>query len=55
MKIYFPDKSYIEMVKSPNPDKFIISIAAKSLSDPMSLVINSVEVDEEQLKKLMQL
>ena len=53
MKINFDDKSYIEIVKSVNSDKFFISIAAKSKDNQNSLVVNSVELTKEQVEAFL--
>lgn len=53
MKIQFEDKSYIEITKSNNSNKFYISIAAKDQSKLNSIVINSVELTADQLKNLI--
>jgi hypothetical protein len=53
MKISFEDKSYIEVTKSPTPNKVFITIAAKSAEDQNKLIVNCVELTEEQLVTLM--
>lgn len=54
MKISFEDNSYIEMSKSNNPNKFYITVAAKSEDNIRKLIVNSVEINEEQLLLLVQ-
>ncbi len=54
MKIAFEDKSYIEVSKSNNSDKIFITVAAKSIENARSLVVNSVELTQEQLLLLVQ-
>jgi hypothetical protein len=53
MKILFDDRSYIEVTKSPNPNKVFITVAAKSAEDQNKLIVNCVELTEEQLVTLM--
>jgi hypothetical protein len=54
-KIEFENKSYIEITKSQNPGKIIISIVAKDPNNHLSTIANSVELTEEQFKQLIQL
>jgi len=53
MKIEFPDKSYIECRKSDNPGKVIISISAKDHQNALKKITNSVEITNEEFKKLI--
>jgi hypothetical protein len=52
MKINFEDRSYIELVKSTLPGKFIITIVARDGKDPLATIANSVELTTEQLNQL---
>ncbi len=51
MKIDFADKSYV-LVES-KVDKVVISIGAKSLDNPLSLTVNTVELSKEEFNKLI--
>lgn len=53
MKVVFDDKSYIEIVKSNHPGKFLITIAAKDGKDPLTTIANSVELTTEQFNQLV--
>lgn len=53
MKITFEDKSYVEIKKSTNDNKIYIIIQAKDQNNPLKKITNSVEVTEEEFKKLM--
>lgn len=53
MKIEFADKSFVECKKSDNPGKIIITIQAKDYNNPLKKIINSVEIDAEDFKKLI--
>ena len=53
MKIDFDDKSFLEIVKSPNPGKILISIQAKDYENPLKKITNSVEITEEQFKQIV--
>jgi hypothetical protein len=55
MKIPFPDKSYIEIIKSPSPGKILITIAAKDHSNALATIANSVELTIEQFQELTKL
>ena len=55
MKIQFENKSYVEISKSTNPGKILITIAARDPEKPLSTIANSVEITEEQFKQLIQL
>lgn len=55
MKITFEDKSYIEVVKSPDPTKVIITIAAKDGVNHLSTIANSIEITMEQFSELMKI
>jgi hypothetical protein len=52
-KIKFDDKSYIEITKSQNPGKIMISIAVKDNDNKLSATISSVEITEEQFQDLI--
>ncbi len=50
MRIDFADKSYIQIVRSnSSDDKIVITVAAKSMKNPLELINNSVEISVEQL------
>lgn len=53
MKIQFEDKSYIEIVKSQNPGKILVTIVARDHSKPLATIANSVELTEEQFAALI--
>lgn len=53
MKITFEDKSYIEIKKSTNDKKIYIIIQAKDQNNPLKKITNSVEITEEEFKKLI--
>lgn len=53
MKLEFEDKSFLEVIKSPNPGKIIISIQAKDYDNPLKKITNSVEITEEQFKQII--
>jgi hypothetical protein len=53
MKITFPDRSYIELIKSNISDKIIITIAARDSKEPLTTIANSVELSLDQLKQLI--
>lgn len=55
MKIEFEDKSYIEIIKSPNPGKVMITIVARDHEKPLATIANSVEITEEQFKQIIQI
>ena len=54
MKIQFEDKSYVEISKSQNPGKILITIVARDHEKPLATVANSVEITEEQFKQLIE-
>lgn len=51
MKISFDDKSYIECKR--NNDQILLIISAKDPSNPLKKIINCVELDNDQFKKLI--
>lgn len=53
MKISFNDKSYVECKKSDNPGKIILTISAKSQDNHLKKIINSVEIEINDLKQLV--
>jgi hypothetical protein len=53
MKIEFQDKSYIEIIKSNNPGKIMITIVARDHEKPLNTIANSVELTDEQFKELL--
>ena len=53
MKISFDDKSYVEIKKSDNPGKIIISISAKDHENPLKKITNAVEITSDELKSLI--
>jgi hypothetical protein len=55
MKIQFTDHSYIEVSKSPSPNKIIITIVAKNKDKPLETIANSVELTMDQFQRLIQI
>lgn len=55
MKIEFDNRSYIEIAKSHNPGKIMITIVARDYEKPLATIANSVELTEEQFKNLISL
>ena len=53
MKIEYEDKSYIEVSNSNNPNMAFITVAAKSMEDKHTLIVNSVEITKEQIIALI--
>lgn len=53
MKITFEDRSYLEILKSTNPGKLLIVVAATSFEDSNNFIVNSVEITEKDLIKLI--
>jgi len=53
MKIEFNDKSYIECRRSDNPGKIVITISAKDYDNPLKRIVNTVEISNEDFKKLV--
>ena len=53
-RLIFEDKSYVEIYKKPD-GKILISIGAKDVSSPTSFTVNSVEITQEELNKLISL
>jgi nitrate reductase NapAB chaperone NapD len=53
MKIEFEDKSYIEVSKSKEPGKVIITIQAKDYTNDLKKISNSVEITIEQWQNLV--
>jgi len=51
MKIQFEDKSFIECKKDNN--KIIVIIQAKDYFNPLKKINNTVELTEEEFKKLI--
>jgi uncharacterized protein YpmS len=51
MKIDFPDKSYVEAESKEG--KVVISIGANSQDNPLSMVVNTVELSKEEFSKLI--
>jgi hypothetical protein len=47
-KIEFDDQSCVEVKKSSDANKVIISIAAKDATNSLKKVVNSVEISQEQ-------
>lgn len=54
-KIIFEDKSYIEVIKSPNPGKILVSIVARDHEKKLAIIANSVELTEAQFASLVKL
>lgn len=52
MRIDFADKSFISATRSPE-GRVVISVGATTLDDPLSLVLNTAELSEEEFKKLI--
>lgn len=52
-KIQFEDKSYIEVQKSQEPGKIMITIRANDANNLLKKIINSVEITTEQLQQLV--
>lgn len=53
MKIQFPDKSYIELIKSNSPNKLLLTIAARGDKD--TLIASTVELTTEQFNQLIKI
>lgn len=53
MKQVFDDKSFIEVAKSDNPGKIVITISAKDHTDPLKKITNACELTIEEFKKLI--
>jgi hypothetical protein len=53
MKITFPDKSYIELIKSDKPNILLLTIVAKDPKIPLSTIASSVEITRSQLEELI--
>lgn len=53
MKIQFDDKSYIEVRKSDNPGKIIITISAKDYDNPLKKITNAVEITISEFQQLI--
>jgi hypothetical protein len=49
MKIQFDDGGYLELQRSRKPNHVFVMIAAKDVSNPLKLLINSAEVQLSQL------
>lgn len=52
MKIEFEDKSYVEVNKSIEPGKIIITIQAKDAANSLKKISNSVEITSNQWQLL---
>lgn len=52
-KQIFADKSTVEIVKSSNPGKILISISARDGIDATKKIINAVEITIEEFKSLI--
>jgi hypothetical protein len=53
MKIQFDDKSYIEVRRSDNPGKVIVTISARDHNDSMKKITNAVEITTAEFKQLI--
>jgi hypothetical protein len=53
MKLTFPDKSWVECLKSDTPDKIQLTIAAVDRDNPLKKITNSVEISIADLKQLI--
>lgn len=51
-KLLFPDQSYIEIKKSKEPGKILITIQAKDHDNYLKKITNCVEITEEQYREL---
>jgi hypothetical protein len=51
MRIDFQDKSYV--TAESKEDKIVITIGATSQDDPLSMVVNTVELSREEFNKLI--
>lgn len=54
MKEIFNDESYIEIVKSQEPNKLLISLAARDHNNPDMVTMISVEIDKDKLIEMME-
>jgi len=52
MKKVFKDNSYIDIKKINN--KVIVTLAAKDINNPQSTINNSIEIDLEEFKKILE-
>ena len=52
MKIEFDDRSYLEISKSGDPDKIIVTIQAKDHLNSLKKITNSVEISLAEFKKI---
>lgn len=55
MKVEFPDKSYVEIIRSNNPGKILITIVAKDSEKPLATIASSVELTEEQFQSIIKI
>lgn len=53
MKIEFADKSHVEIKRSSEPGKVLITIQAKDHENNLKKITNCVEVSDEQFKHLI--
>lgn len=53
MKIQFDDKSYIEVRKSDNPGKIIVTISARDHENPLKKITNAVEITTAEFQQLI--
>lgn len=50
MRIYFEDKSYVEISKSPSRSKYFVTVGARQDHE---IIVNSAEVTKAQLGELV--
>lgn len=53
MKIEFEDKSHVEIKRSTEPGKVLITIQAKDHENSLKKITNCVEITDEQFKQLI--
>lgn len=53
MKIVFEDKSYIS-TEQTDKNTIIISVGAKNAENIRSLIVNTVELNKDQVKQLLE-
>lgn len=53
MQINFEDGSYLEISRSNNPRKILITVAAKQIENPLETIINSVEITDKDFNLLI--
>ncbi len=53
MKIFFEDKSFVEIRKSDNPGKILVIVQAKDHENPLKKITNTVELTADEFKLLI--